>query len=129
DLNAAAAYRRAGYKVSSDKAAAAHAARLVANGSIAAAIAAAQAARSQRTGIGANRTLCELARLAFSDARKLFCPDGSLRQVADWDDDTAAAVASVEVHEEYEGAGDERRLTGHVRKLRLWDKNSALAKV
>ncbi|HEX8158787.1 MAG TPA: terminase small subunit [Solirubrobacteraceae bacterium] len=51
DLNGAAAYRRAGYKVASDKAAAANAARLIANDSIAAAIAGAQQARQQRTGL------------------------------------------------------------------------------
>ena len=43
-----------------------------------------------------NRTLFENARVGFSDIRKLFRPDGSLKDPCEWDDDTAAAVASIE---------------------------------
>lgn len=39
----------------------------------------------------------ELARIAFGDVRGLFRSDGSLKSIADIDDDTAAGVSSVEV--------------------------------
>jgi phage terminase small subunit len=51
DLNAAAAYRRAGYRAKTDKVAAANAARLIASDSIQAAITAALAERSRRVQI------------------------------------------------------------------------------
>jgi phage terminase small subunit len=62
DLNAAAAYRRAGYAVSSDKAAAAHGARMVANGSIAAAIARAMNKRAAKAELSAAVVLRRLDR-------------------------------------------------------------------
>lgn len=60
DLNGAAAYRRAGYKVTSDAAASAHASRLVANGKITAAVAAARNRQSKRTEITADYVLTRL---------------------------------------------------------------------
>ncbi|XVJ69935.1 MAG: terminase small subunit [Rhizobacter sp.] len=85
--------------------------------------------RSQRTEITADRVLREVARLGFSDVRKLFNQQGALKAVHELDDDTAAAVASIEVLEEYDGKGEERRLVGHVKKIKLWDKNSAAEKL
>jgi hypothetical protein len=41
--------------------------------------------------------ISELSRIAFFDIRKLFNPDGSLKRVHELDDDTAAAIASIEV--------------------------------
>ena len=58
--------------------------------------------------------------------RKLFDEQGALKPIGEWSDDVAAAVASLEVLEEWEGSGESRRLVGHTKKLKLWDKNSAL---
>jgi phage terminase small subunit len=129
DLNAAAAYRRAGYKPRSDHAASVNASALMAKHGIAEAIKAAQQARAQRTEIEADRVLKELGRIGFSDPRKLFGEGGSLKAIKDLDDDTAAGIASVEVFEEFAGVGAARHLVGYTRKLRLWDKNSALEKI
>jgi phage terminase small subunit len=128
DLNATAAYKRAGYRARG-RAAENAASRLLGNGGVGARIAAAKAARSGRTEIRADRALLEVSRLGFADVRKLYRPDGTLKAPHEWDDDTAAAVAGVEVFEEYEGRGASRRLVGHTRKVRLWDKNSALDKI
>jgi phage terminase small subunit len=129
DLNAKQAYIRAGYGVTSGHSAESGASELLRNPEIAVAIEKAKARRSARTDIKADRVLQELARLGMSDARKLFNDDGSLKPVKEWDDDTAAAVASVEVFEEYHGKGEDKVLVGYTKKVKLWDKNSALEKI
>lgn len=70
------------------------------------------------------RVLQEVARLAFADPRKLFHADGRLKQIHELDDDTAATIASIEVEEI--NAGD--TTIGLTRKVKAWDKNSALEK-
>jgi phage terminase small subunit len=66
----------------------------------------------------------QLARVCFSDVRKLCNPDGSLKKVNELDADTAAAVASFEVDEVEIGDKVVRRTI----KVKLWDKNAALEK-
>lgn len=65
-------------------------------------------------GLTTERTLQEVARLAYSDVRKLFKADGTLKPIHELTDDEAAAVASVKV--------------GSTTKITHWDKNSALEK-
>jgi hypothetical protein len=60
---------------------------------------------------------------ANSDPRRLYHADASLKQIAEMDDDTRAAIASMEVHE--------RKIDGIVVrtvKIKFWDKNAALEK-
>ena len=59
------------------------------------------------------RTLQEVARIAFADPRKLV-KDGRFLNLDELDDDTAAAIASCEVDKD------------GVIKYKFWDKNSAL---
>lgn len=75
------------------------------------------------TGLTLERTLQEVARLSFFDARKLY-RDGVLIPVHELDDDTAAAVAAIET-DEITGDG---AIIGRTRKLKFWDKNAALEK-
>lgn len=75
-------------------------------------------------GLTVERTLQEIARLAYSDPRKLFRLDGSMKPIHELDDDTAATIASVEVDEI--GSGD--AVVGVTRKTKVWDKNAALEK-
>lgn len=49
--------------------------------------------------VSAGRVLQEYCRIAFVDVRKIFNADGSLKPVHEMDDDTAAAVASVEIEQ------------------------------
>lgn len=79
-------------------------------------------------GLTVERTLREVARVAYSDPRKLYDKDGNLIPVHLLDDDTAATVASIEVLEEYAGRGENRELVGYTKKLKHWDKNGALEK-
>lgn len=73
-------------------------------------------------GLTAERTLRESARICYSDPRRMCHADGSLKQIAEMDDDTRAAIASFEI--------DERKVDGVVIsrtiKIKLWDKNRAL---
>jgi phage terminase small subunit len=82
--------------------------------------------RSERTQITADTVITETARLAFADLRKLFDENGGLLPVQQWPDDTAAAVASVEIDELFEGFGENRIQVGHTKKVKLWDKPRSL---
>jgi phage terminase small subunit len=46
--------------------------------------------------------------------------------VHELDDETAAAISSVEVREEFEGHGENRKLVGYTKKIRFWDKTAAV---
>ena len=126
DLNATQAAIRAGY---SAKTAEQQGYQLLQKPSVQAAIAARQKEREQRTAVTADRVLLEAARLALFDPRKLFNDDGSPKGITELDDDTAAAVAGIEVVEQFEGSGKDRVFVGYLKKYRIADKNSALEKL
>jgi phage terminase small subunit len=95
DLNATQAAVRAGY---SARTARTQAADLLTNPNIAAAIVEAQAARSRRTEVTADRVVLELARVAFGDPRRVMSwgPGGvRLRPSAELADEEAAIVVEV----------------------------------
>lgn len=119
--NATQAAIAAGY---SEKTARQQAARLLSDVSISAAIAQRSRALTEQFELSAERTLREMARLAYFDIRSLFNADGTLKAIHELDEDTAAAIASVEVDEILvKGV-----VVGHTKKVRIWDKNSALDK-
>lgn len=126
DLNATQAAIRAGY---SAKTAEQQGYQLLQKPSVQAAIAARQKEREQRTAVTADRVLLEAARLALFDPRKLFNDDGSPKAITELDDDTAAAVAGIEVVEQFEGSGKDRVFVGYLKKYRIADKNAALEKL
>lgn len=125
DGNAAAAYRRAGYKADGH-ASEVNASRLLRNAGVAQAVRAAEAERSRRTGVTADRVARELALVAFGRARDAYREDGTLRDPSEWGEAADAALAGVETLEEYAGEGEARRLSGRCRKVRRWDKVRAL---
>lgn len=81
------------------------------------------------TGITLERVIRELGRIAFFDPRKLFDKDGNPLPITELDDDTVAAVAGLDVLEEYEGSGEDRRVVGYVKKWKLATKDGALDKL
>ena len=91
---------------------------LVKDREVAAMIDEAYAELSKITRLDQERTLQEIARLAYSDPRKLFAADGSLIPIHQLDDDASAAIANIEV---VKGQNPTTR-------YRLWDKNAALEK-
>lgn len=80
----------------------------------------------QETGISLERTLREIARIGYFDPRKLFDAKGEPLPITELDDDTAAVIAGLDVLEEWEGSGEDRRLVGYVKKWKLADKKGAL---
>jgi phage terminase small subunit len=118
DLNAIQAAIRAGY---TEKGAHTTSWRMITNPSIAKEIQRAMKERSERTAITQDRVIQEIARIGFSDPRRLFDATGEMRSIQDLDDDTAAAIAGIDVSVSNDGI-----LT---KKIKLWDKNSALEKL
>lgn len=95
DLNASQAAVRAGYTGDPNTVGP----RLLADVGVRSLVDKAIARRSESVGVTAERVLLELERLALFDIRKIFNSDGTLKRVIDLDDDTAAAIMSVEMVE------------------------------
>jgi phage terminase small subunit len=72
------------------------------------------------------RVLAEYAKLGFFDPRKLFHDDGKPKDITELDDETAAAVAGLDIQEVYEGFGEDRVFVGYTKKYKLTDKKTAL---
>jgi len=95
DLNSSAAAVRAGYTGDPNTTGP----RLMADVGIRSLIDEALAKRAEKVELTQERVLLELKRLALFDIRKIFNADGTLKRVVDLDDDTAAAIMSVEMVE------------------------------
>lgn len=75
-------------------------------------------------GLSVERTLQEVARVAYFDVRKLFKEDGTMKPAHELDDDTAAALSQIDVDE----IVLDKVVVGHTRKIKVFDKNAALEK-
>lgn len=78
--------------------------------------------RAQRNDITADRVLKEIARLAFFDPRRLLNGDGTPKAIHELDDDTAAAVAGIDIVTK----GNEDLGYADVMKIKLADKSKNL---
>lgn len=78
--------------------------------------------------IKSRKILKELARLCFSDIRRLFDEHGALKPMAEWDDDIAACVAAVDVVQRIVKTADGDIAQEHIKKIKLWDKGSSIEK-
>lgn len=126
DLNATQAAIRAGY--SADTAGAIGYENLQ-KPYIADAIAEARKKLSEGAGVTQERVVKELARLAFLDIRKAFDDEGRLKPIVDLDDDTAAAIAGLEIEVERSRkpqTDEEIQLATRTHKIKLSDKKGAL---
>jgi phage terminase small subunit len=123
DVNATAAALRAGY---SKKTAYSIGQENLKKPEIQAALQAKIQKVEQKTDISIERVLKEYARLGFFDPRKLFNDDGSPKGIHELDDDTAAAIAGLDVMEIYEGKGEDRQFVGYLKKYKLADKKGNL---
>jgi phage terminase small subunit len=70
--------------------------------------------------------LRQLERAIFADPRKLYDERGRLRPIQSLDDDTAAAIASLDMDEIVSGKGLQRRAIGRTTKVRFVDKLVAI---
>lgn len=123
DLNATQAAIRAGYGVQE---ASSRGYELVRNNEVQVQIAAAAAERVKTCEVHADLVLRELLALATVDLAAAFDEDGSLKRIHDIPPQVRKAIAGVDVFEEFEGKGPDRRLIGHTRKLKFWDRTKAL---
>ena len=123
DFNATQAAERAGY---SKRTANEQGARLLANVSVRSQIEARRAKQSENVGLTAERTIKEAVRLAFFDVRKLVDADGNPIPINKLDDDTAAAIAGLDIQEVKLGEGGAIAV---VKKYKIADKNSAIERL
>lgn len=133
DLNATQAALRAGY---SERTAHSIGQENLNKPEIAQAIAELRSKISASTQITVERVLVEMGRLAFSDHRQGFNPDGTIKPPSEWSDDFAACVASIE----FEKTAPVKRpakaqkskdqpiaaAPARIAKLRFWDKGKAV---
>lgn len=69
----------------------------------------------------------EYARLAFFDIKKVYNEDGELLPITDLDDDTAAAIAGIEVANDWDkDESGKSVIVGQLRKIKISDKRAAL---
>lgn len=119
DLNATQAAIRAGY---SKRTANEQGARLLAKASVKAAVAEASKKTATKLELKAERVLQAISEIAFGDIRKMFDENGALKRPAEWDDETAASVAGLEVVTVSRGEGE----VEHVAKIKRADRLRAL---
>jgi phage terminase small subunit len=100
--------------------------KLLADPLVAAAIIEREERAMENAGITRTRTWIEMRRVAYFDHRKLVGPDGNPIPLHELDEDTAAAIAGIDVEELFEGRGESRMHVGRLRKYRAWNKNEAL---
>jgi hypothetical protein len=94
------------------------------HGGMAPQVRAAAARRLQAADITPERTLLEIARIAYGKLPDLYDADGNMKAFADMTEDERSLVAACEVIVKNAEAGDGH--TDRVLKLRAWDRTKAL---
>lgn len=70
----------------------------------------------------------ELRRIAHFDIRKLYDSSGRLRDIHTLDDETASAIAAIDIDELTAGRGGKRTVVGRTSKVKIHDKLAAIDK-
>lgn len=123
--NGAKAAIAAGYKASAAKR---QAVRILERPSVQEALRKRQEELAKRYELTTESVIAELAKIVRADLREMFNEDGSLKPPSEWPDHLAGAIASVEVFEEFAGRGADRVQIGFTKRIKVFDKNSALEK-
>jgi phage terminase small subunit len=76
--------------------------------------------------ISQERTMLEIARVAFQDVRKFYDAEGRLIPIHELSDDAAAAIAGFEVDELFEFEDGHKNKIGLLKKIKRYDKTKAL---
>ncbi len=127
DRNGSRAYKVAYKAVKKDETARVCASQLLTKPNIEAAIQEALQKIHEEAKIEAADIRKELAKIGFSDIRKIFTEHGALKRPQDWDDDTAASIQSVEVVTKLGGVdGEGNKEIEYVHKIKTWDKKGSL---
>lgn len=125
DLNATAAYKRAGYSGDGNVAEAASS-RLLSNVKVKQYIDGRMKDRENRTEITQDRVLQEYAKLAFLDPRRFYDESGALIPINELPADVAAALAGVDVTDSFD---KESNAVITTKKVKFIDKKGALDSV
>lgn len=123
DLNATQAATRAGY---SARTANEQGARLLAHVSVRSALQAAMKKRQERTEVTQDNVLMLLNRILNFDVRSLYNEAGGMKAPHELDDAAATVLVGVDVTEEFEGSGEDRKPSGYTKKVKLPDRVAAL---
>jgi phage terminase small subunit len=131
DLNATAAYQRAGYKAASGRSAENAASRLLGNVGVQRAIQAGQQTKIARLQLTVDQVIDEVRNLAYSDIGDILDFTGEQPKMKPANQITPAArrcIASFKTKRYVEGKGDDATVV-EITEFRLWDKVAALAKL
>ena len=128
DFNGTQAAIRVGY---SPKTANEQGARLLANVSVQEYISQLKEKAAEESGITKKQLIDELAKIAFFDIRKIYNDDNSLLPIKDFDNDSAASVAGIEVDEifDFNPKTKQKELSGYTRKVKIHNKIAAIERV
>lgn len=77
-------------------------------------------------GVSRERVLTELARIAFADIGFAFDDMGQLKPLSEMPEDIRRSIAGLEVHELFDGQGEQKTAIGLAKKIRFWDKPKAI---
>lgn len=122
DLNGKQAAIRSGYSVTRAEVTACE---ILARDDVQAYLSQRQKELQEATGITQKKVLEEYGKIAFADIRKFYTVDGAIKSIRDLDDESAAALAGVDVYEEKTGEEDVESI-GVTKKIKLHDKIRAL---
>jgi phage terminase small subunit len=100
--------------------------RLLREANVQAAVREAEERALGKARLSTERVLRELERAIFADPRKLYDERGRLKPIQSLDEDTAAAIASLDMDEIVTGRGPRRRGIGRTTKVRFVDKLVAI---
>jgi phage terminase small subunit len=128
DLNGAAAYTRAGYKSNTCVTASKSAHNLLKNTEVQAYLAKVKAARSESTGVTAERVLQELRAIAFgrvTDTVEVVNGVSTIKDTKDWSDESRVCIQ--EVNTEGERVGKEGETSSPAKaRVKAYDKMKAI---
>lgn len=82
--------------------------------------------RASKMEITADLVLGEILRLARVDLSQAYDDAGNLLHPKQMPEDVRRAISSIEVFEEHEGVGRDRKYIGDTTKVKFWDKTKAL---
>ena len=84
----------------------------------------------ERNKIKADDVVQELAKLGFSNIKKLFNDDGTMKKIHELNDDVAASISSIKVQEVKDLAGMASgvlvNIPAETKEIKLWDKKGSL---
>ena len=78
--------------------------------------------------LSVDRTLTEIARIAYNNPGTLFDANGNIIRMNALTEDQTRCISSIDIEEIYEGKPEMSARVGRVKKIKFWDKNAALEK-